>query len=142
MKNLANCTPKEFLTQTNKIRKAVAKWLKLTDILNLREEAPKFEPLPKGATAEEIDAHMKEYRKLVSEATSRSMNNILDAVMDKHPDETIELLALVCFVEPKDVNNHTITEYLQTINELVSNDVVIDFFTSLVRLVRSNTSNR
>lgn len=142
MKNLANCSPKEFLTQTNKIRKAVAKWLKLTDILNLREEAPKFEPLPKGATAEEIDAHMKEYRKLVSESTSRSMNNILDAVMDKHPDETIELLALVCFVEPKDVNNHTVTEYLQTINELVSNDVVIDFFTSLARLVRNNTSKQ
>lgn len=142
MKNLANCTPKEFLVQTNKIRKAVSKWLTLTDIMNLREETPKFEPLPKGATPEEIDAHLKEYKKLVSESSRRSINNILDAVMDDHPDETIELLALVCFVDPKDVNNYSITEYIQTINELLSNDVVIDFFTSLARLARNNISGR
>jgi hypothetical protein len=142
MKNLANCTPKEFLTQTNKIRKAVAKWLTLTDILNLREEAPKFEPLPNKATPEEIDAHLKEYKAAVAESSRRSLNNILDAVMDKHPDETLELLALVCFVEPKDVNNYTITEYIQTINELVSNDTVIDFFTSLARLAKNNISGQ
>lgn len=142
MKNLANCTPKEFLVQTNKIRKAVAKWLELTDILNLREETPKFEALPNGANAEEIKAHMDAYKRKVRESSQRSLNNILDAVMDKHPDETVELLALVCFVDPKDVNKYKIEEYLKTINELISNETVLDFFTSLVRLAQSGIAKR
>jgi len=142
MKNLANCTPKEFLLQTNKIRKAVSKWLELTDILNLREETPRFVPLSGDASPADIERHMDEYKKRVAESSKRSLNNILDAIMDKHPDETIELLALVCFVDPKDVNKFTIEEYLKTINELVGNETVIDFFTSLVRLAKSGISKQ
>lgn len=37
MKNLANCTPSEFLKQTNKIKKSVEKWLKATDIMEIRK---------------------------------------------------------------------------------------------------------
>lgn len=144
MKNLANCTPKEFLVQTNKIRKSVERWLEVTDIMNIRGEAqaPKFEPLPKGASAEEVEEHMKAYRQEVAKASSKSMNKMLEAIMEKHPDETVELLALLCFVDPKDANNYTVTEYLKTLNELLSNETVIDFFTSLVRLGQSGIFKR
>lgn len=142
MKSLADCSPKEFLVQTNKIRKSVEKWLEVTDIMNLRGEAPKFEPLPDGASPEEIDKHMKAYKKLVQKASAETMNKMLEAIMEKHPDETVELLALLCFVEPKDANNHTVTEYLKTLNELLKNDTVIDFFTSLARLAQNGTFKR
>ena len=41
-KNLANCTPKEFLVQTNRLRKSAEKWLKATDIMNIRKNIPIF----------------------------------------------------------------------------------------------------
>ena len=57
MKNLANCKPSEFLVQTNKIRKSVEKWLKITDIMNIRKVVP---PEKEGQTAEERKAE-REY---------------------------------------------------------------------------------
>ena len=32
MKNLANCTPREFLKQTYRLKKCVEKWLQETDL--------------------------------------------------------------------------------------------------------------
>ena len=37
MKNLANCTPTEFLKQTSKIKRSAEKWLKVTDIMAIRK---------------------------------------------------------------------------------------------------------
>lgn len=34
MKNLSNCKPSEFLRQTARIRKSVAKWLEVTDLID------------------------------------------------------------------------------------------------------------
>lgn len=52
MKTLANCSPREFLLQTNKIRKSVVKWLDETKILEIRANKPQF---TEGATEEEKD---------------------------------------------------------------------------------------
>ena len=45
MKNLANCTPREFLKQTYRIKKSVEKWLELTDLLNMRKNMPTLIPI-------------------------------------------------------------------------------------------------
>ena len=77
------------------------------------------------------------------EALERQANEnlmaIFDAIMEEHPEETLELLALMCFVEPKDIDNHEMSEYLGAIAELVSNQNVLNFFTSLVGLVQRLT---
>lgn len=130
MKNLANCKPSEFLQQTNRIRKSVSKWLADTDILNIRQTMPK---IPDDATQEER-------KKAMEEQAKENLNLILDAILEKHPDETLELLALLCFVEPKDVDNHSVTEYLEAFEELISNKAVLNFFTSLMRLGNEATS--
>ena len=124
MKNLANCKPSEFLKQTNKIRKSVSKWLADTDVMNIRKRQPS---IPEGASDEER-------RKLIEEQVVKNLNAMFDAVLDEHPDETLELLALLCFVEPKDIDKHPITEYLDSFSELISNSSVIGFFTSLTQL--------
>lgn len=129
MKNLANCKPSEFLTQTNKIRKSVSKWLADTDIVNIRKRLPQ---IPDGATEEEK-------KKAMEEQVNGNFNAILDAIMEEHPDETLELLALLCFVEPEHVDDHTVTEYLESFNELVTNRTVLDFFTSLMQLANQYT---
>ena len=118
MKNLANCKPSEFLTQTNKIRKSVSKWLTDTDIVNIRKRMP---TLPE-------DISDDERREAMNKQASDNFNAILDSILDEHPDETLELLALLCFVEPKDADNHSITEYIESVNELINNKAVTDFF--------------
>lgn len=128
MKNLANCTPREFLRQTNKIRKAVAKWLSLTEINKIRKTLPLIPD----------DADESEKERLTQEQAMKNANKILDVIMDEHPDETVELLALLCFVEPEDVDNHSMSEYLGAFSELVNDKEVAGFFISLIKLGRTN----
>lgn len=124
MKNLANCKPSEFLKQTNKIRKSVEKWLTITDILNIRKRQA---ALPDGASMEDIE-------KANQEQARKNLSAMLDSIMDEHPNETLEILALACFVDPKDVNKHPTSEYLGALSDLLNDKNVIAFFTSLVGL--------
>lgn len=131
MKNLANCKPSEFLRQTVKIKKSVEKWLKLTDIMNIRKNVP---TLPK-------DMPIVEKNKRLAEIGRENVSKMFDAIAEKHPDETMELLALCCFVEPENVDDHEIAEYLDSFAELIANESVRNFFTSLVNLGLINFSD-
>lgn len=130
MKNLANCKPSEFLAQSNKIRKAVSEWLTLTDILNIRQQKPKFE----------IDMTAEERERLTAEQVQKNLNEMLDQILEEHAEETLNVLALMCFVDPKDVDEHPMEEYIEAFNELINNQTVINFFVSLARLGQTNTS--
>lgn len=127
-KTLATCKPTEFLRQTNRVRKSVEKWLSATDIMNLRKE------LPKVAN----DATKEVREKAVAEQMRKNMSAMLDSILDEHPDETLELLALLCFVEPENVDDYPISEYLAAFAELIADKSVVSFFTSLVRLGQTN----
>lgn len=131
MKTLATCTPREFLKQTAKIRHRAESWLDMTNILNIRKNAP---DIPKDATVEEK-------QNIIMAQAKKNLSKILDAILDEHPDETLELLGLMCFVEPEDVDNYSIEFYLDAVSELISNKAVIRFFTSLVQLGQTNISN-
>ena len=89
--------------------------------------------IPEGATEEEK-------KKALEGQAKENFNLMLEAIMEKHPSETLELLALLCFVEPEDVDNHSITEYLESFDELISNKAVLSFFTSFMRLANTTTS--
>lgn len=130
MKTLANCTPREFLKQTNKIRKSVEKWLTLTQILEVRKRKP---AIKEGAT-------LAEQRAALSEQMRKNLFEMLDRMLDKHPDETAELLGLLCFIEPEDLDNHSMGELLGNIAEILNSEEVISFFISLARLGNTNIS--
>lgn len=140
MKNLANCKPSEFLKQTNRIRKAAARWLTMTDILNIRKRLPKFEVAAPGASAEDRADVIRRNADLKRRQAAENVMAMLDAVLEDHPDETLELLALCCFVEPEHVDDHTVSEYLQSFSELISDEAVMGFFTSLAKLGMTNIS--
>lgn len=142
MKNLANCKPSEFLKQTNRIRKAVAKWLTMTDIMNIRRRLPKYETAAPGATAEDRAEVIRRNAELKRKQATENMMAILDAVMEDHPDETLEILALCCFIEPEHVDDHPVSEYLTAFTELISDEAVMSFFTSLAKLGLMNTSQQ
>ena len=126
-KNLANCKPREFLKQTNRVRKSAEKWLTATDIMNIRKKLP---VLPDDISDDDRQAAMMEQMK-------KNTSAILDAILDEHPDETLDLLALMCFVEPEDADDYPIGEYLNSLAELLGNASVLHFFTSLAQLGRS-----
>lgn len=129
MKNLANCKPSEFLCQTNKIRKYAANWLEITGISQIRKNVPEFDV---NDTKEQRQAKLNAQAK-------KNVMEILDAIMEKHPDESLGLLALLCFVEPENVDDYPVSFYLESFNELINDKVVMNFFTSLMSLVHSDT---
>lgn len=141
MKNLATCKPTEFFKQTVKIKKAVEKWLTDTDIMNIRKNVATPSPITKDMTDEEKRAAVDDFRKRSEKQAMENMSKILDAIMEVHPDETINLLALMCFIDPKDADNYSMDEYLKALTEMITNEAVIGFFTSLARLGLFNTSN-
>lgn len=144
MKNLANCTPKEFLKQTYRIKNAVEKWLKDIDLSSIRANVPKLTPVT-GLEGEELEKVKAENRKIMSKQIMENGMKILENVMDKYADETVEVLALCCFVEPSEAESHTMSEYLESIGDLLSDKGVLSFFTSLAQLQLPNTqvvSNR
>lgn len=130
MKTLANCSPREFLVQSNKIRKSVAKWLSLTKLLDIRKNLP---AIPEDATEDER-------RDAIAKQVQANATAMLDAILDDHPEETAELLGLLCFVEPDDLDNHSMTEFFGAISEILNSREIIDFFTSLVSLGSGNSS--
>lgn len=134
MKTLATCKPSEFLAQTNKIRKAVDRWLTDTDIMNIRKRMPAYEKAGENATADEKVRVIQRNAELDREQTRKNLNAILDAMLDEHPNETLEILALCCFVEPAKVDDYPIGSYLQAITDLISDETVIGFFSSLASL--------
>lgn len=127
MKNLANCKPSEFFVQSNKIRKSVAKWLTVTDIHNIRKRLPEYtDDMDAEKRAEVRNAQMKQ-----------NLSAILDAMLEEHPMETLEVMALACFIDPKEADDHPMSEYFKSVGEMIADEGVLSFFTSLVSLESS-----
>ena len=131
MKTLATCSPVEFLVQTNKIRRSVESWLTLTKVMEIRKRLPE---LPQGAKPEDVKKARKEQAK-------KKFSSILDSVLEEHPQETAELLGMLCFIEPEDLGNHSMLEIIGSVNELIASPEVLSFFTSLTQLVQTVTSD-
>lgn len=140
MKNLATCTPTEFVMQTAKIKNAVKKWLDVTRILKIREQVPALKTAPADATAEQRADVIRENALIMREQTMKNLNEILDAMLVEHPQETLEILALVCFVEPADIDKHTMEEYLECVLDMANNKAVLSFFTLLAQMKQQPTS--
>lgn len=143
MKTLANCTPREFMVQTNKIRKSVQNWLSLTKVMEIRKQKTEIEKLPEipeSATKEEKEVAEKARKEAVWQQSKKNLTAMLDAIMDDYPDETIELLGLLCFIDPDDLENHKMTELFEALNEMLDCQEVIAFFTSLMKLAKLSIS--
>lgn len=137
MKNLANCTPSEFLKQTNRIKKSIEKWLKATDIMEIRKRMPKGMPeITADMSTDEKKAVLDKRNKMLKEQSNKNLSAILDAMLEEHPEETLEVLALCCFVEPKDVDSNPMSYYLRSVYEMIEDDAVKDFFTLLMSLAQ------
>lgn len=134
MKNLATCKPSEFVAQTAKIKNAIAKWIDAIDLMAIRATKPQYKTIPFDATPEERAQVIKDNALIQQKQTMANLNKILDNMLAVHPQETLEVLALCCFVEPSEVDNHTIDEYMDCIMEMAQNKSVMNFFSLLAQL--------
>ena len=134
MKNLATCKPSEFVAQTAKIKNAVKDWVEVIDLINIRATKPTVIAIPIDATVEERARILKMNDDNKRKQLADNLNKILDNMLAIHPQETLNVLALCCFVEPERVDDYTMDEYLQCITEMLQNKSVINFFYLLAQL--------
>lgn len=138
LKNLANCTPKEFFVQTNRIRKLAKTWLIDTGVINLRAT---IRGLADDVANEIGDAtDEKTIKDKATKAVIDRLDSILEKLLDTDVDKTVELLCYCCFVPPQKANDHQMWEYLESITDMMSNEAVLSFFMSLGGLTRMTTS--
>jgi len=134
-KNLANCDPVEFMQQAYRIKEAAEKWIKSTDILNIRSKKVEGLEIISPDTPEEEAEKIKEKNKaLVSAQARKNFSEMFNSVFRDHPKETIELLGLICFVEPEHVREHKMSWYLANIGDILTDSDTLDFFSSLAQL--------
>lgn len=136
LKNLANCTPTEFFTQTALIKKAVEKWLTATDIRNISKVAPDLLAVSEDMDGDAVKEIAKKNVQRRKEQTRKNISRIFDAIFAEHPRETMEILASACFVPVDEIDNHTMAEYIAAFNEMLGSEEVLGFFISFLRWVR------
>lgn len=138
-KTLANCKPREFMQQTYRVKKFAEVWLTETDILNIRKNAPELPAIDPNATKEAQEAQRKANKEALEKAGLANFSRMFDAIFGEHPDETLELLALCCFVERENIDDYMITDYLNALTAMLASDTVQSFFTSFMSLARTIT---
>lgn len=138
MKNLANCKPSEFLAQTFKIKKSLQEWLDVTKLMEIRKNKPQGLINLDGLSGEERENAIKENKKKAQEQLKKNLADILDKMLNENAEKTLEVLALCCFVDPADVDNYPMSDYLDSLGELISDKGVLNFFSSLVQLGQTN----
>ena len=138
MKNLANCKPSEFLAQTFKIKKSLQEWLDVTKLMEIRKNKPQGLINLDGLSGEERENAIKENKKKAQDQLKKNLADILDKMLNENAEKTLEVLALCCFVDPADVDNYPMSDYLDSLGELISDKGVLNFFSSLVQLGQTN----
>lgn len=141
MKNLANCKPSEFLKQTNRIKKSLEKWMVDIDLKKIRSQVPEMTDIPKDADDITRKRIMEENKQKMKDQAYKNLSKIIDSALGEYPDETLEVLALLCFVEPENVDDHPMSEYITALTELITDEAVINFFISFSRLGQSGILN-
>lgn len=134
MKNLATCKPTEFVAQTAKIKDAVANWMEVIDFIGVRNNHPVYEIIPKDATIEQKGEILRKNAELKKKRAMENISLLLDNMLVKHPQETLSVLALCCFIEPEHVDDYTMEEYFNCIMDMMENESVIRFFKLLAQL--------
>ena len=126
MKTLANCAPVEFLRQTNKIRHQAGALLKKSGVLEIRKQQPSF-------TGQETEEEKKE--KITSQA-KKNLDEMMDALLEKDPESTVQLLGMLCFMEPEEALAANGMERFNVAMELLNSKAVLGFLSSLMNLAR------
>ena len=120
MRTIASLNGVEFLRAINRTRHAVEKLMKVTDVLNIWKKNPTF-------TGEETP---EEKHEMAREQIKKNLNDILDALLEKHPEETYECIMALCVLDEGEPEPDGIELIMAAFN-LISDKRVVDFLLQL-----------
>ena len=120
MKTIANLSGVEFLRAINRTRHAVEKLMKTTDVLAIWKKNPTF----KG------DETNEEMHEIQRNQIKSNLNDILDSLLEKHPEETYECIMALCVREDGEPEPDGIELVMAAFN-LSSDKRVVDFLLQL-----------
>jgi hypothetical protein len=83
-----------------------------------------------------VENIMARRKEIIREKALENMSAIFDACFEKHPDETLEVIALCCFLEPEKLDEYETADLLAAALDMVENETVMRFFTLLMRLAK------
>ena len=130
MKHLANCTPREFFTQTVKMRKPVEHWLAKIGMKEIRARVPDG--------YDKMTAKQKE--EAVNKQSMENLSEIIWASMEKEPESTLEVLGLCTFSDANADDAPPMAEYMAAVMEMLSNEAVRNFFLLCLKSERTASS--
>lgn len=120
MRTIANLNGVEFLRAINRTRHAVEKLMKVTDVLGIWKKMPTF-------TGEETE---EEKHKMARAQIKKNLNDILDSLLEKHPEETYECIMALCVRDEGEPEPDGIELVMAAFN-LISDKRVLDFLLQL-----------
>ena len=132
-KNMATCTSLEFLVQANKIRHYVESWLKETKILEIRKNHAKQIPITADMSPEELKAVKAANEEARAKQVRKNLSDMLDACLETHAEQTLKVLAMLCFVNPSQANEIPVSELLDNFGQMIADDGVMRFFGSFMK---------
>ena len=116
--------------------------MKDTKILDIRKNKPVFVQITEGMTGEEKDNALLENKRRAREQAMKNISDMLDVALEENTEKTLELLGMMCFIEPADVYDYKVPVLLKEFWQMLSDKDIIDFFTSLMRLDQTGTSEQ
>ena len=123
MKTITQLNGVDFLRKCNEIRHGVESVLKTTGIMEIRKRMP---------VIEETDT-LDERKRKMEEQSKKNLSDMIDVLLDKHPEETVKLFNMMIVLEDGDTEP-TGFELLMIGMDIISDKRVMDFLLSLMRL--------
>ena len=120
MRTIANLNGVEFLRAVNRTRYAVEKLLKATDVLKIWKNNPAF-------TGKET---AEEKHEMQRNQIKQNLNDVLDTLLEKHPEETYECIMALCVRDDGEPEPDGIELVMAAFN-LISDKRVVDFLLQL-----------
>ena len=121
MKTLMDCTNTEFLVQANKIKGDVEKFLRATNITEIRRQRI---VLSGNETEEEKKAAEKQHIEKV-------WDDIFKATVIENTEMTMDIISKMCFTTVEDLEKLSPTEITNLAILLLGNQRINDFFSAL-----------
>lgn len=120
MRTIANLNGVEFLRAINRTRHAVEKLMKVTDVLTIWKKNPAF----KG------DETPEQRHEMAREQIKKNLNDILDTLLEKHPEETFECIMALCVRDEGEPEPDGI-ELVMAAFDLIADERVLTFLFKL-----------
>lgn len=123
MKTIASLSGVDFLRRCNQIRHKAADLINRTGILEIRKHMPTIDD----------NANSDERKEAYRKQSLKNISDMLDALLDTHPEETYELLKLLCVFDDGEGEPNGI-DILSVAFEIISSKKVLDFLSLMGRL--------